>query len=114
MISKCVLHLLVIQTLDDILKTGPNDIVYKTISTENYLELVLCLEKSYRFAKAFNAYQPLRTALYRMGYMKQVPNLLKQETLSVSALIRYLFKMTLDKDTARLETRKLAEDRLIP
>eukprot|EP00842_Homolaphlyctis_polyrhiza_P003424 jgi/Hompol1/4082/HPOL_006912-RA len=28
LISKCVVHLLIIQTIDDILRTGPNDIVY--------------------------------------------------------------------------------------
>ncbi|KAJ3215780.1 guanine nucleotide exchange protein for ADP-robosylation factor [Dinochytrium kinnereticum] len=119
-IAKCVLHLLVIQTLQEILATEingnvPNAIsVYRSLTSRHLLVLVDCLERSYRFAAAFNADLDLRMALYKMGFMKQLPNLLKQETTSVSTYVQILIRMYADPDSERISMRSEVERRLIP
>jgi brefeldin A-inhibited guanine nucleotide-exchange protein len=114
-IVKCVLHLLVIQTLQEVLASGgPNDAVYNSLSSKHLFTLIDCLDRSYRFAKAFNEDMELRMALYKMGFMKQLPNLLKQETSSVSSYITVLIKMYSDPKEERVSMRDGIEKRLIP
>ncbi|KAI9105732.1 hypothetical protein DFS34DRAFT_27501 [Phlyctochytrium arcticum] len=113
-IVKCVLHLLVIQTLQEVLTSGPEGAVYKSLSSQNLFTLIDCLERSYRFARAFNGDMELRMALYRMGFMKQLPNLLKQETSSVSSYLGVLIKMYLDQSAERIGMRGEIEKRLVP
>ncbi|KAJ3328889.1 guanine nucleotide exchange protein for ADP-robosylation factor [Blyttiomyces sp. JEL0837] len=130
-IVKCVLHLLVIQTLQEVLATvgtaelanaasplqlvkGPSDAVYRSLSSDHLFVLIDCLERSYRFARAFNNDIELRVALYRIGFMKQLPNLLKQETSSVTTYIAILIKMYTDENPERVRTRSEVERRLIP
>jgi len=110
---KCVLHLLVIQTLHEVLN-GPNDSVYLSLSTRHLFILIDCLERSYRFAQAFNNDLELRMTLHRMGFMKQLPNLLKQETSAVSGYIAALQRMYADSSPERHNHRKEIENRLIP
>ncbi|KAJ3040877.1 guanine nucleotide exchange protein for ADP-robosylation factor [Rhizophlyctis rosea] len=113
-IVKCVLHLLVIQTLHEVLSSGPDDAVYHALSSKHLFVMMDCLERSYVFAREFNANKELRMALFRMGFMKQLPNLLKQETSSVSCYVGVLCKMVLDGEEGRKETRGEIERRLIP
>ncbi|KAJ3290032.1 guanine nucleotide exchange protein for ADP-robosylation factor [Borealophlyctis nickersoniae] len=113
-IVKCVLHLLIIQTLDEVLRSGPEDAVYKSLTSQHLFTLIDCLERSYRFAQAFNEDMELRMALYRMGFMRQLPNLLKQETSSVSSYILVLIKMYSDPNEERRSMRIEIEKRLIP
>ncbi|KAI8920934.1 hypothetical protein DFJ77DRAFT_506560 [Powellomyces hirtus] len=113
-IVKCVLHLLVIQTLHEVLTSGPEDAVYHSLTSRNLFTLIDCLERSYRFARAFNGDMELRMALYRMGFMKQLPNLLKQETSSVSSYLGILIKMYLDMSDERKGMRPEIEKRLVP
>jgi brefeldin A-inhibited guanine nucleotide-exchange protein len=113
-IFKCVLHLLVIQTLSEILNSGTDNAVYKSMKSNQLLKMTDCLETSYRFAAKFNADIELRTALHRMGFMKQMPNLLKQETVSVSTYIGVLVKMYTDTNPERVTSRKAIADRLVP
>ncbi|KND00748.1 uncharacterized protein SPPG_03863 [Spizellomyces punctatus DAOM BR117] len=113
-IVKCVLHLLVIQTLQEVLTSGPEDAVYQSLSSKNLFTLIDCLERSYRFARAFNGDMDLRMALYRMGFMRQLPNLLKQETSSVSSYLGVLIKMYLDVSAERRGMRGEIEKRLVP
>lgn len=113
-IVKCVLHLLVIQTLQEVLTSGPEDAVYRSLSSHNLFTLIDCLERSYRFAREFNGDMELRMALYRMGFMKQLPNLLKQETSSVSSYLGALIKMYLDTSEERKGMRGEIEKRLVP
>ena len=56
----------------------------------------------------------LRVALYKIGFMKQLPNLLKQETSSVMTYITVLIKMYRDESIERKSSRSEVEDRLIP
>ncbi|KAJ3034825.1 guanine nucleotide exchange protein for ADP-robosylation factor, partial [Rhizophlyctis rosea] len=114
-IVKCVLHLLVIQTLHEVLSSGPDDGVYRSLSSKHLFNLMDCLERSYLFARNFNANKELRMALFRMGFMKQLPNLLKQETSSVSCYVQILCKMVLDDhNEERRQGRSEVERRLIP
>lgn len=112
-ISKCVLHLLVVQTLQDVLSTGPDDIVYKSMPDNHLLKLLDCLEGSYKLANVFNESMELRQALFKMGYMKQLPNLLKQETLAVNAYLILLIKIYADESN-RPDLYPIAATRLIP
>ncbi|KAJ3150955.1 guanine nucleotide exchange protein for ADP-robosylation factor [Geranomyces michiganensis] len=113
-IVKCVLHLLIIQTLHEVLTSGPEDVVYHSLNSRNLFTLIDCLERSYRFAREFNGDMELRMALYRMGFMKQLPNLLKQETSSVSSYLNSLIKMYLDGSDERKAMRPEIEKRLVP
>ncbi|KAI8592987.1 hypothetical protein BDZ88DRAFT_503867 [Geranomyces variabilis] len=113
-IVKCVLHLLIIQTLHEVLTSGPDDVVYHSLTSRNLFTLIDCLERSYRFAREFNGDMELRMALYRMGFMKQLPNLLKQETSSVSSYLNSLIKMYLDGSDERKGMRPEIEKRLVP
>ncbi|ORY49065.1 Sec7-domain-containing protein [Rhizoclosmatium globosum] len=90
----------------EVLSSG-SDSVYKSLSSKHVFVLIDCLERSYQFAKAFNEDMELRMALYRMGFMKTLPNLLKQETSSVSTYISILIKI-------EERTRADIEKRLIP
>ncbi|KAJ3412218.1 guanine nucleotide exchange protein for ADP-robosylation factor [Chytridiales sp. JEL 0842] len=140
-IVRCVLHLLVIQTLQELLCPhlsnggsipipGPygrhplfpkgtslnslssdhrsalslTDKIFKSMSQQHLFILVDCLERSFRFAKAFNSDMELRVALYKMGFMKQLPNLLKQETGSVGVVIGILMRMFGDEEAAKDST----------
>ncbi|KAH6598404.1 hypothetical protein BASA61_002874 [Batrachochytrium salamandrivorans] len=113
-IVKCVLHLQVIHTLQDLISIDRNFIVYNVLHSKYLLRLADSLFQSYQFAKNFNADTELRTALFRMGFMKQPPNLLKQETLSVSGYLSVLFQMFGDQAPDRLASQDQVESRLIP
>lgn len=95
-IIKCVLHLLIIQTLADILAVQQPGSIMHSIRSRHLMVLMECLEKSYKFAKNFNLDMELRVALYKIGFMKQLPNLLKQETTSVHAYIEHMFAINTD------------------
>ncbi|EEY22391.1 transport protein SEC7 [Verticillium alfalfae VaMs.102] len=76
-ISRCVLQLLMIETVNELFS---NDTVYAQIPTTELLTLMALLKRSYLFARRFNADKELRMRLWREGFMKQAPNLLKQES----------------------------------
>lgn len=112
-IVQCVLHLLVIQTLHEVLiGTGNVDKVYHALTSKRLFKLIDCLEKSYRFAFKFNGDTELRTKLFKMGFMKQMPNLLKQETTSATNYISILLKMYADPE--RDDSNKEIIARLMP
>lgn len=92
-IVKCVLQLLLIETAHDLLQ---NEEVYSTIPPADLLRLMAELDNSYRFAKRFNADKELRMALWKVGFMKQLPNLLKQESSSAATLVNVLLRMYAD------------------
>lgn len=92
-IVKCVLQLLLIETAHELLQ---NEEVYSTIPPADLLRLMGELDNSYRFAKRFNADKELRMALWKVGFMKQLPNLLKQESSSAATLVNVLQRMYSD------------------
>lgn len=110
-ITKCVLQLLMIETVSELFN---NDAVYASIPAHLLLRLMALLKKSYHFAKRFNEDVELRTRLFREGFMKQPPNLLKQESGSASVYVLILLRMYADQSEERTASRPETEQALIP
>ncbi|KZO91151.1 hypothetical protein CALVIDRAFT_542103 [Calocera viscosa TUFC12733] len=107
-IVKCVLQLLLIETTHELLQ---NDEVYSTIPPEHMLRLMAVLDQSYQFARDFNADEDLRKGLWKAGFMKHLPNLLKQESSSAATLVKILLRMYEDD---RVDRDGRVSERLIP
>ncbi|KAI0326659.1 hypothetical protein GY45DRAFT_1258565 [Cubamyces sp. BRFM 1775] len=110
-IVKCVLQLLLIETTNDLLR---NEEVYNTIPPEHLLRLMGVLDHSYQFARMFNEDKELRTGLWKVGFMKHLPNLLKQESSSASTLVHVLLRMYYDPRPEHQAARPQVADRLMP
>ncbi|KAJ9142960.1 Protein transport protein SEC7 [Pleurostoma richardsiae] len=110
-ISRCVLQLLMIETVNELFS---NEAVYAQIPSTELLRLMALLKKSYLFARRFNSDKDLRMRLWREGFMKQPPNLLKQESGSAATYIAILFRMFADNDPKRSESKKDVENALVP
>jgi brefeldin A-inhibited guanine nucleotide-exchange protein len=110
-ISRCVLQLLMIETVNELFS---NDAVYKQIPSSELLRLMALLKKSFLFAKRFNADKDLRMRLWREGFMKQPPNLLKQESGSAATYVSILFRMFGDTSPERQGSKADVEAALVP
>ncbi|KAI3634879.1 hypothetical protein MIR68_007260 [Amoeboaphelidium protococcarum] len=92
-IIKSVLQLLVIQTVSDLLSVSNSVPVYKYLDGQHLSRVLKCLQESYEFANRFNGEMQFRVALYKIGFMNQLPNLLKQETTAISCLLTSVFRI---------------------
>ncbi|KAK6542923.1 guanine nucleotide exchange protein for ADP-robosylation factor [Orbilia ellipsospora] len=110
-ITKCVLQGLMIETVSELFS---NDDVYDLIPSPELLRLMSLLKKSFAFARKFNNDKELRMRLFREGFMKQPPNLLKQESTSAATYIAILFRMFADDKSERQENRRDVEEALVP
>ncbi|KAF5387640.1 hypothetical protein D9615_000382 [Tricholomella constricta] len=110
-IVKCVLQLLLIETTNDLLR---NNNVYTTIPPEQLLRLMGVLDHSYQFARMFNEDKELRTGLWKVGFMKHLPNLLKQESSSAATLVHVLLQMYYDPRPEHQAARPQIAERLLP
>ncbi|CAI4213120.1 unnamed protein product [Parascedosporium putredinis] len=110
-ISRCVLHLLMIETVNELFS---NEAVYVQIPSIELLRLMALLKKSYLFARRFNNDKELRMQLWRQGFMGQPPNLLKQESGSAATYISILFRMFADTSAEREASRSDIEAALVP
>ncbi|RMD42126.1 hypothetical protein DV735_g3020, partial [Chaetothyriales sp. CBS 134920] len=110
-ITNCVLQLLMIDTVAELFQ---NDSVYTQIPSPELLRLMALLKKSYQFAKKFNADKELRMSLWRQGFMRQPPNLLKQESSSANTYVQILLRMYHDEGEERQSSRQETEGALIP
>ncbi|PGG98098.1 hypothetical protein AJ79_08979 [Helicocarpus griseus UAMH5409] len=110
-ITNCVLQLLMIETVNELFS---NDAVYAQIPSQELLRLMGLLKKSYQFAKKFNEAKDLRVQLWRQGFMKQPPNLLKQESGSAATYVNILFRMYHDEGDERKSNRAETEAALVP
>lgn len=110
-ITNCVLQLLMIETVHELFS---NDKVYEQIPSHELLRLMGLLKKSYQFAKKFNEDKELRMQLWRQGFMKQPPNLLKQESGSAATYVQILHRMYNDEREERRSSRAETEAALIP
>ncbi|KZW03822.1 hypothetical protein EXIGLDRAFT_743524 [Exidia glandulosa HHB12029] len=110
-IVKCVLQLLLIETVRDLLQ---NQDVYRNIPPQLLLRLLSVLEHSYQFARAFNDDKELRMGLWKVGFMKHLPNLLKQESSSAATLVTVLLRMYNDPRPDYSPLRQPVADRLLP
>ncbi|TGZ85018.1 Sec7-domain-containing protein [Ascodesmis nigricans] len=110
-ITKCVLQLLLIETVSELFQ---NDQVYNKIPSSELLRLMTLLNRSFSFARRFNNDKELRMRLWREGFMKHPPNLLKQESGSASTYVSILLRMYHDEGPERRQNRKQVEEALIP
>ena len=110
-ITRCVLQLLMIETVNELFS---NDAVYAQIPSSELLRLMGLLKSSYIFAKKFNNNKDLRMRLWREGFMKQPPNLLKQESGSAACYVNILLRMYHDEGEERRRSRSETEAALIP
>jgi brefeldin A-inhibited guanine nucleotide-exchange protein len=110
-ITRCVLQLLMIETVNELFS---NDRVYVQIPSPELLRLMSLLKKSFLFAKRFNGDKELRMRLWREGFMKQPPNLLKQESGAAATYVSILLRMYHDTTEERLRNRADTEAALIP
>ncbi|KAF4125399.1 brefeldin A-inhibited guanine nucleotide-exchange protein, partial [Geosmithia morbida] len=110
-ISRCVLQLLMIETVNELFS---NDTVYAHIPSTELLRLMTLLKRSFQFARRFNEDKELRMRLWREGFMKQPPNLLKQESGSAATYVSILFRMFADADPERMRSRPDVEAALVP
>ncbi|KAL4784061.1 hypothetical protein BJX76DRAFT_328185 [Aspergillus varians] len=110
-ITNCVLQLLMIETVHELFS---NEKVYAQIPSHELLRLMGLLKKSYQFAKKFNEDKDLRMQLWRQGFMKSPPNLLKQESGSAATYVHILFRMYHDERDERKSSRGETEAALIP
>ncbi|KAJ1025139.1 hypothetical protein NDA16_002645 [Ustilago loliicola] len=110
-IVKCVLQLLLIETTHELLQ---NEEVYRTMPAPQLLRLTGVLENSYLFSKRFNADKDLRVALWKVGFMKQLPNLLKQESSSAATLVHILVRMHGDTRPEHVALQSQIREKLVP
>ncbi|CAA7259735.1 unnamed protein product [Cyclocybe aegerita] len=110
-IVKCVLQLLLIETTNDLLR---NDDIYNTIPPSQLLRMMSVLDQSYQFARSFNEDKDLRTGLWKVGFMKHLPNLLKQESSSAATLVHVLLRMYHDMRPEHQAARPQIAERLVP
>ncbi|CCJ30170.1 unnamed protein product [Pneumocystis jirovecii] len=93
LILKCIIQLFLIDSLGEIFK---NNDVFLKIPLKELLRIINILENSWNFARQFNSDKQLRINLWKNGFMKNLPNLLRQETNSVSVCFTSLFKIYFD------------------
>ncbi|GAA5971918.1 hypothetical protein JCM21900_001320 [Sporobolomyces salmonicolor] len=110
-IVKCVLQLLLIETTHELLQ---NEGVYTTIPPSELLRLMSALDDSYRFARKFNADKDLRMALWKVGFMRDLPNLLRQESSSAATLVNVLLRMYGDTQPEAVQKRAEVIDVFAP
>eukprot|EP00928_Gymnodinium_smaydae_P017978 TRINITY_DN16856_c0_g1_i1.p1 TRINITY_DN16856_c0_g1~~TRINITY_DN16856_c0_g1_i1.p1 ORF type:complete len:1849 (-),score=514.47 TRINITY_DN16856_c0_g1_i1:74-5620(-) len=94
-VAQCVVHLLLIDSVQDIIKEH-----YGHIPPSCIMNLLNGLQGSIDFAHKFNQRIDLRQALKRLGFMKemlQLPGLLKQEREALSCSLRMLFRLQSDE-----------------
>jgi brefeldin A-inhibited guanine nucleotide-exchange protein len=127
-IFKCILQLLLIETATDLLR---NQDFFANIPADQLLKLLGVLNHSYKFAHEFNEDKDLRTGLWKVGeypsttpsllqpltffkgFMKHLPNLLKQETTSASTVMHNLLLMYHDARPEYQVARPQITERLL-
>ncbi|KAJ2779722.1 guanine nucleotide exchange protein for ADP-robosylation factor [Coemansia interrupta] len=122
---KCILQLLLIQTLGELFGAsvdGTPDVdasgegleFYQHMSAHHLLMLLDCLDQSREFAHRFNGDRRVRRRLVEMGVMPTMPSLLKQETSSALIMLHILRRMQKEgsaaKDGASAEKSAAADE----
>jgi brefeldin A-inhibited guanine nucleotide-exchange protein len=127
-ITKCVLQLLLIETTSELFQSKA---VYETMPPDQLLLWTGVLDHSYQFARSFNEDKELRTGLWKAGllistewlpdclnntpgFMKHLPNLLKQESASASTLINVLLRMYFDSRPDHQASKQKVADHMLP
>ncbi|KAL2312096.1 Protein transport protein sec72 [Schizosaccharomyces pombe] len=112
MIRKCILQLLLISIVAELLD---NEEVFNHIPHEHVLKITVAIYDSWQFARKFNEDKSLRITLLNVGFMKQLPNLLRQETASALLYITLLFRLLKTRDPlGKTETDRKIHKLLFP
>lgn len=110
-VVKCVLQLLMIETLSELFE---NDMFYESVPHDYSVKLAALLHDSYLFARKFNDDYDLRVRLWNAGVIERLPNLLKQESSSAAVFINIMFRMYCDDDKTNNHSKKSIMDSVIP
>jgi hypothetical protein len=92
---KCVVQLLLIELVRDLVSEH-----YPRLEAVQVLALGKAVHCSFRFAHRFNADLALRFDLWRAGFMSQVPNLFRQDTIGRMVYLQILFRLVVDQRAA--------------
>lgn len=94
-IIKSVIHLILINTVNDLLggRAFEKQITSGNLKNYHVIKILECLFNSYTFATSFNSNSKFRMALYKIGFMTQLPNLLKQETIAALTFVQHSFDL---------------------
>lgn len=87
--------------------------MYQALSLHHLYTLLDCLVQAHRFARKFNTGSEQRNLLWKSGFIGNAkPNLLKQETQSLSCCLRVMFRLYFDP--TRSDCWPEIEQRLLP
>ena len=93
-IRKCVLRLRLTECLDELLNASLA--VYAALEPDHLMLLYGLVRKAFEFACNFNANSRLRVSLWNQGIVKQMPNMLRQETQAALCCITLLRRISID------------------
>lgn len=110
-VVKCVLQLLMIETLSELFE---NEGFYEAIPYNYLIKLANLLNGSYQFAKKFNDDYDLRVRLWNAGVIERLPNLLKQESSSLAVFLNIMFRMYCDDDKTSSTIKKEIMESIMP
>ena len=91
---KCMTHIELVQSFGSMLVwpgKEPASSLLLHLPSFAKTRVLECFRDSYAIARYFNSYYDLRYAIWKSGMAQYIPNLVKQETASLSHLIRILF-----------------------
>ncbi|KAI9329427.1 hypothetical protein BDR26DRAFT_842136 [Obelidium mucronatum] len=95
-ILKCSVHIELLQSIRDSILAGVGSgsnkhLAVSTIPSEHRLRLLQCIRDSYTVSRCFNANYHLRYSIWKKRLVQQLPNLIKQETISIASHVKILF-----------------------
>ncbi|KAJ3232185.1 Brefeldin A-inhibited guanine nucleotide-exchange protein 2 [Chytriomyces hyalinus] len=94
-VIKCSVHIELLQSIRDallLLVDGESStLAINTIPGADRERVLACLRDSYTVARSFNANYHLRYSIWKKRLVQQLPNLIKQETISIGSHIKVLF-----------------------
>ena len=103
-VLKCVGHLELLLTVRDFCTSSFNDeLIICSMPAEARNVILECLYQSYSIARVFNSNLLLRQAIHKRGWVTQLPNLVKQESTSLSIYMTLLFNLTIKSDGFKSE-----------
>jgi brefeldin A-inhibited guanine nucleotide-exchange protein len=111
-LPKCMTHLMIIETVHNLLKESASASTFDVLPYSQLIRIINCFKESFYLAEIFNMSIDLRKAIYAKGFMNQMPNLLRQETLCAVSYTSALFRLY--KKGVKLYDNVPIENILIP
>ncbi|KAJ3071312.1 Brefeldin A-inhibited guanine nucleotide-exchange protein 2 [Podochytrium sp. JEL0797] len=97
-ILKCSVHIELLQSIrDSVLASVPvvgepdKMLAVSGIPAVDRVRLLACIRDSYTVSRCFNANYHLRYSIWKKRLVQQLPNLIKQETISIASHVKVLF-----------------------